>query len=382
VSGYAKRRAQSRIADLAYRGLDVATFYREAGEAVASAVPGRDELHFWHTLDPASLLVTSSTMGQRDELPREVLEWEYLQDDHVKKIVDTVRSDRGHVSLHEATGGDPDSSPYLSRVMQDLELDYMMQVALRARTGQAWGCVALMRGRGQPDFDRDEIEFLESVAPVLADGVRRGLLVGEATDPERPEAPGIVVLDSSWEVHSATPGVERWLAEVPGTWDQDGKLPAAVVAVAARALRGTERSTTAGEEAMARVRSRSGRWILLHGAALVADGARRAAVIIEPAHPARITALLMDAYGLTKREQEVTRRALCGDSTNTIARTLFVSPHTVQQHLKSIFDKTRVRSRRELVGKVFFSHYEPRVRDNEQRVVDDRAIRGGPWTAS
>ncbi|MGH3786443.1 MAG: hypothetical protein ACRDRG_07785 [Pseudonocardiaceae bacterium] len=38
-----------------------------------------------------------------------------------------------------------------------------------------------------------------------------------------------------------------------------------------------------------------------------------------------------------------------------------------------------MRSRRDLVGKVFFAHYEPRVRDNERRVVADRFVRGGPW---
>jgi DNA-binding CsgD family transcriptional regulator len=95
------------------------------------------------------------------------------------------------------------------------------------------------------------------------------------------------------------------------------------------------------------------------------------AVIVEPAHPARISPLLMAAYGLTERERDVTRLVLQGDSTAQIAGDMVVSPHTVQHHLKSIFEKTGVRSRRDMVGKVFFSHYEPRLRENEQRALDE-----------
>jgi DNA-binding CsgD family transcriptional regulator len=121
--------------------------------------------------------------------------------------------------------------------------------------------------------------------------------------------------------------------------------------------------------------------MVLHGAALVAGAGRRVAVIVEPAHPARIVPLLMAAYGLTDREQEVTRLVLRGDSTAEIAQRLSVSPHTVQQHLKNVFEKTGVRSRRELVGKVFFAHYEPRLRDNEHRAIEGRPLRGGPMPA-
>jgi Bacterial regulatory proteins, luxR family len=90
---------------------------------------------------------------------------------------------------------------------------------------------------------------------------------------------------------------------------------------------------------MARVLSRSGRWVVLHGAALLSGADRRVAVIVEPAHPARITSLLMAAYELTERERDVTRLVLQGAATGDIARELSVSPHTVQQHLKSVFDK-------------------------------------------
>jgi DNA-binding CsgD family transcriptional regulator len=117
---------------------------------------------------------------------------------------------------------------------------------------------------------------------------------------------------------------------------------------------------------------------MLHGAALVSGGSRRAAVIVEPAHPTRISPLLMSAYGLTRRERDITRLVLRGHSTTQIADHLVLSAHTVQQHLKNVFDKTGVRSRRDLMGKVFFSYYEPRVRDNEHRAAADLPLRGGP----
>ncbi|MGH3712753.1 MAG: response regulator transcription factor [Micromonosporaceae bacterium] len=101
-------------------------------------------------------------------------------------------------------------------------------------------------------------------------------------------------------------------------------------------------------------------------------------MIIEPAHPARIYPLLMSAYELTERERDVVELVLTGSSTAEIAEALVVSRLTVQNHLRSVFEKTGVRSRRDLVGKIFFTHYEPRFRDNEQRVLRGEPARGGP----
>jgi DNA-binding CsgD family transcriptional regulator len=86
----------------------------------------------------------------------------------------------------------------------------------------------------------------------------------------------------------------------------------------------------------------------------------------------------MSAYGLTEREKDVTLLVLRDASTAQIAADLTVSAHTVQQHLENIFDKTGVRSRRDLAGKIFFTRYEPRLRDNETRARHGKPLRGGP----
>jgi DNA-binding CsgD family transcriptional regulator len=375
MRSYDKERAAERIAELSRRGHDLVTFWRECTEVLQAAVPHYDK-PCWYTLDPVSLLITSHYHDGLPEYPPEVLRHEYYGDD-VNRISDVVRSESGISTLHEATGGDPSSSPswHMNMTMGG---DQEMVAALRTG-GAVWGAVGLYRAPGEPMFDDGDKVFVKAIAPDLATGARSGLLVGEARDPQWRDSPGLVVLSEDGAVESTTTGVERWLSDLPDGDLDAGRLPTAVHAVAACALRTAQSHDDPGEVALARVLSRSGTWIVLHGTSLVASGSRRAAVIVEPAHPARIMPLLMSAYGLTDREQEVTRLVLRGDSTAQIAERLVVSPHTVQQHLKNIFEKTDVRSRRELVGKVFFAHYEPRFRDNETRVLDGEPLRGQPF---
>jgi DNA-binding CsgD family transcriptional regulator len=378
MSSSTRERARERIAGLAGQGLDLVSFWREAGEIIQPVVP-----HFggacWYTLDPASLLITSHFNDDMPVLPPEALAHEYYEDD-VNQLADVVRSPSGVSTLHEATGGDPARSPRWHANMA-MGGDQELIAGLRTPSGDAWGGLGLYREPGAPLFDAEETAFVREVAPALGEGAKRALLLAEATDPDGPEAPGLLVLSSRWQVESATPGVERWISDLPGgDWDA-GRLPSAVLTVAGRALRSAEGRDQPGEVALARVLTQSGSWVVLHGATLLSDGTRRVAVIVERAHPARIAPLLMSAYGLTPREQDVTRLVLQGESTAAIAERLVVSAHTVQQHLKRIFEKTGVNSRRDLVAKVFFSYYEPRVRDNEARVPQDKPLRGGPMAS-
>ena len=367
--------AADKIARLCGEPHDVVSLWRDVTEVLATAVP-----HYWtpcwYTLDPASLLLTSHFHLGMAEFPPQWLVEEYATPGE-NRIVDIVRSATGIATLHEATGGDPSGSRRWRRNMT-VGGDQEMIARLSTRSGETWGALALYREPGRPLFDESDKRFITTLAPTLADGVRRALLLGQADEPEYPDSPGLLVLTPELDVESATPGTERWMTDLPdGDWDR-GKLASPVLTLAARVLR-TARDGGSNEITVARVLSRSGTWVVLHGACLNSTGRRRIAVIVEPAHPDRIFPLLMSAYGLTHRERDVTHLVLQGASTSQIADSLTVSANTVQQHLKSIFEKTGVRSRRELVTKIFFTHYEPRFRDNERRAAASKPLRGGPW---
>ena len=102
--------------------------------------------------------------------------------------------------------------------------------------------------------------------------------------------------------------------------------------------------------AWARVRTAQGNWV---------------AILIEEAQPPELAPLIADAYGLTDRERRVTELVAKGFSTNDIGQRLHLSAYTVQDHLKSIFDKTGAGSRGELVARLFFDHYAPRLQITE-----------------
>ncbi len=367
-----RARTMDRLEGVAASGSDLVSLWRAAGPLLAELVP-----HFagpcFFTVDPASLLTTSHFQEGLPEIPAEWLGREYAEGDY-NSMSEVLRSETGVGTLHQATGGRPELSRKFHEEMQPFGCDQELLVALRTRDRESWGLLGLYRERGRPAFSAEDVDVVRRVAPWLAAGARHGLLRGQAEEPDLPDPPGLVVLDEQLAVESATPVSARWLAELGGTVETP---PPSVLAVAGQVL---GESTGLAES---RVRTGTGSWMVLRGARLDRrDGGRRASVVLEAAQPVHLVPLLLRAYALTAREQEVTLRVLRGRSTQQVAADLGIAAGTVQTHLRSIFDKTGVRSRRELVGTVFHRHYEPRVRDNERRAASARASRHGPMATA
>jgi DNA-binding CsgD family transcriptional regulator len=147
------------------------------------------------------------------------------------------------------------------------------------------------------------------------------------------------------------------------------QLPAAVQAVARRAL-GAESPDPVGPRA--RVRSTSGQWLTVQAAVLRTDdpGPDAVAVTLAPASAAELEPLRLALYDLTPREREVARLLLRGESNDEIVRALWISRHTVKDHVKAVYAKLGVASRAELSAKVFHEHVAPGLGSHQLRQFD------------
>src|SRR5690554_2023088 len=93
---------------------------------------------------------------------------------------------------------------------------------------------------------------------------------------------------------------------------------------------------------------------LVNAGTLTTDGELSGVVlVVEPSRPAEILPLVVASYGLTRREREVLGEMSNGQSTAEIAGQLFISEHTVRDHIKSILAKTGTSSRGELMSLLF-----------------------------
>jgi DNA-binding CsgD family transcriptional regulator len=356
-------RVRREIIRLCHAGLDSRTFRVESVKRLRKAIPV--DATFFATADPATLLFTGAV--QDDVLTQatpQFLENEFLKDDSVK----FARLARGRSpvdSLGAATGGELDLSPRYREILAPMDLGDELRAALVVGS-KCWGFMCLHRERSSPNFTPAEAAFLAKLAPHLAEGLRTALLVGDArVTPLSSDGPGLVLLADDLSLAAITPAAERWLAEVAeAEWPGALELPGAVYAVAARLLALERGTSPAPPELIPRMRLRtaSGRWLVLHASRLrTTDAEGQIAVIFEEARPSEIAPLIVDAYGLTRREGEITRLVLRGLSTAEVSGELHITPNTVRDHFKSIFDKVGVRSRRELVGQVFAQQYLPRM---------------------
>jgi DNA-binding CsgD family transcriptional regulator len=156
------------------------------------------------------------------------------------------------------------------------------------------------------------------------------------------------VLDANLGVVSSTAGARGWVDALPAArlfaaW---GMLPAVVYPAATLARAGD------AARAHALLRAVDGTWVMIEAAPLEGGPYPEIAVTLRAASANETFDLMCRVYALSLRERQVVELLVAGLDTRAVTERLFISPYTVQDHLKSVFAKTGVHSRRALLARL------------------------------
>jgi DNA-binding CsgD family transcriptional regulator len=336
-----RRRVRERLESLVDAGLGVEEARYAAIETLRRAVAF--ERWCWPLTDPGSTLSTSG-IGKLDfwpALPRLAALEEHGDVTSKPRL---ALGPHASVALSGVTNGDLARSPRWRECLQPYGIGDELMTVCRDRHG-CWGSVELMRDSDDRAFDEEDACLLDELAPLLGTLIRRGLLQSWQAehDDARPIPPATLILDADLRPSSWTPTFQDWLVVLPGGGEM---LPPAVYELGARVL--TPPGLATGLPPLVRLRTGSGRWAVIEGAPLEGAGQGRVAITLRGATGDEIFDLLCKTYDLSNRERQLVALVLDGLATKQLARALGISSYTVQDHLKTIFAKTGVRSRREL----------------------------------
>jgi DNA-binding CsgD family transcriptional regulator len=342
ATAYARNRCRERLARLADSSLDTEAVQQEA-IADLQQVIGFDRW-CWPLGDPQSLIPLGG-IALHDYGPQvgRGLELEFSGADFA--AMDAVAQWRTAAgSLSAATHGDLARSLRWDEVLRPVGIGDEAVLACRDETG-CWGWIKAYRNSGERSFDEDDLELLVAVGPSLATALRRRIHAGSNGAACEP---GVIVLDADLRPAGWTAAARDWIdamgmAALFAAW---GILPPVVYALGALA-----RTGDGTRRAQAVHQSAGGGWVRIEAARLEGWDDGRIALSFTSPGPAEMFELLCRAHALSARERELVAALTEGLDTKALAERLAISPHTVQDHLKSIFEKAGVRSRRELLAR-------------------------------
>jgi len=323
----------------------------------------------WHTLDPQTRLMTSDapyelisdgifTADTAMAAGAQLIASEYFVED-LNTFASLASRRLPVATLTQATGGHPERSVRYRDLLAPAGIPFELRAAFVSR-GRCWGAVHIARREHREDFSAVDVSALASITTAVAEGIRAALRFDAARQPADSVAPGLVVLGPHDDVELITPPAQELLAAMrsPAYPAGDETPPSPLLALAAF-TRGGPHDAEGRPHAIA-VPTRSG-WLTLHASQPEGSASGRVAIVLARAASPESTAIRLEAHGVTAREREIASLLALGLTNPEIATRLVLSPYTVQDHIKSLFEKTGVSTRQELVARVFLDNYLPQL---------------------
>jgi len=342
-------RASKAIRHLCESGLDS----RELRARVALEIKLVVEFdaYAWLLTDPATWVGVAplADVPWLEELPRHIgLKYSTL-------VNRWTALGKTHVALLQATTrGDPTQSLLFRDLLNVHGIGDVASVVFPDQHG-CWGFLELFRNATSDSFNSAEAAFLADLVAPLTKALRQSQANCFTRVDWHDRAPiGSVVLLLSPDllVLGQTPDTPTFLRTLIPPTDSRAPIPAGAYNVAAQLL--SIENGIDSHPASARVHLSDGIWVTLRAARIERAGIAESmhiAVTIEESSPAERLDLFARAFGLSARETELLGHLASGSDTKTLASQLFVSQHTVQDHLKSIFSKTETRTRPALLSR-------------------------------
>jgi DNA-binding CsgD family transcriptional regulator len=365
---------------LAYRRDALVDHAREAGSVREVFASGAERMRpllqfdaaVWLACDPAYQLPTAPTrsenmdfVGGSDGCLR-LWELEFFMED-VNLYRDLAQAQTPARSLRDATHDRPARSARYREFLRPNGLSDELRAALRV-DGDSWAWLSLYREEGRPAFDADDVTLIASLSEPLGEAVRDHARSVPESPADGERGPGLMLFATTGELVSTNDDALAWLDELPpdvGKPSPSGiRFPITVAAALMRARAIAEQRDRGS--ARARIRSAaSGRWLVCHASCMRDAGGElgHTALAIEPAKGSEVAPIIVQAYELSPREQQIIELIAQGLATGAIAARLHLSVHTVRDYVKAVFEKVRVSSRGELVAKLFAEHYAARHTD-------------------
>lgn len=279
-----------------------------------------------------------------------------LLDPDFNKFNSLARSIEPVATLADATDGDLARSPRFVKLYQAFGASDELRLAVVSGTS----CLAIgafVRCDGEVYSATEMLDIRNLLVP--AANLFRSAL-GQMSDPLTPQGPVVVLVDAAGAIVSRSEDAETVLDDLRVSVDEELPATIHVAASRARGSRSSSRFTT-------RLRGTSGRWVRVHVTPMAGDDGI-VSVMIDGARAGDLVPILLDSYGLTDRETDIVLLVCRGIGTKEIAGERSISVHTVRDHLKSIFEKSGVSSRGELVARLFSNHVRELFEDKVTHV--------------